>query len=481
MARRRARRARFERMPILSPSRADGQPARRAALWTLPRAAARATRLACASSLFHSGGVGDGEDGMASRHVVVIGAGIVGACTALLLQRDGCRVTLLDKGAPGEGASLGNAGCLNASSVVPVSMPGTLQQVPRWLFDPMGPLTIRWSYLPAIAPWLWRFVRAGRPERVQEIARALRPLTTPTVEMHRQFAREAGVEDLVRQVGHLHVYRSEEAFAKDAGAMALREGSGARVAELGFDDLRQLEPDLDRGYVRARLIQENGHCRDPLRLTRAYVELAQRRGAALKRARATGFRRDGGRVVAAFTDQGDVEGDAFVVAGGAWSRDLAASLGDAVPLDTERGYHVMVSGPEAGPRTPTTSFEGKFVATPMENGLRAAGTVEFAGLHAAPRWDRADVLLRQVQAMYPGLARQMPEARLSRWMGFRPSMPDSLPVIGPAGRVGNVFYGFGHGHVGLISAPMTARLLSDLVAGRPPSIDPAPYAASRFG
>jgi D-amino-acid dehydrogenase len=116
----------------------------------------------------------------------------------------------------------------------------------------------------------------------------------------------------------------------------------------------------------------------------------------------------------------------------------------------------------------------------MENGLRAAGTVEFAGLHAAPRWDRADVLLRQVQAMYPGLARQMPEARLSRWMGFRPSMPDSLPVIGPAGRVGNVFYGFGHGHVGLISAPMTARLLSDLVAGRPPSIDPAPYAASRF-
>jgi D-amino-acid dehydrogenase len=200
----------------------------------------------------------------------------------------------------------------------------------------------------------------------------------------------------------------------------------------------------------------------------------------VKRACVTGFKRDGGKVVAAFTDHGDVPGDAFVVAGGAWSRELAASLGDDLPLDTERGYHVVIDNPEAGPRTPTTAFEGKFVATPMEMGLRAAGTVEFGGLRAAPNWQRADVLVRQLQAMYPRLARDLPESRVTKWMGFRPSMPDSLPVVGPASRVGNVFYGFGHGHVGLISAPMTGRLLADLIAGKTPTIDPTPYAATRF-
>jgi len=417
---------------------------------------------------------------MSGKHVVVIGAGIVGACAAIYLQREGYRVTLIDKGGPGEGASLGNAGCLNASSVVPVSMPGTLSQVPRWLFDPMGPLTIRWGYLPAIAPWLWRFVRAGTPERVAEIARALRPMVGPTVDMHRELARAAGAEDLIHKVGHVHVYRSDAGFAKDAAAMSLRQSEGVTVDELGFDDLRQLEPELDRGYVRARLIQENGHCGDPLRLTRAYVEHVVRRGGALKRALVTGFKVEGGRVTLAYTDHGDVPGDMFVIAGGAWSRDLAAALGDRVPLDTERGYHVVIKDPEAGPRTPTTAFEGKFVATPMEMGLRAAGTVEFGGLHAAPNWSRAATLVKQLQEMYPRLAKEIPETRLSRWMGFRPSMPDSLPVIGQASRVANAFYGFGHGHVGLISAPMTGRLLADLIVGRNPTIDPSPYRAQRF-
>jgi D-amino-acid dehydrogenase len=418
---------------------------------------------------------------MGDTHVLVIGAGIVGVCAALHLLRDGHRVTLVDRGAPGEATSFGNAGCLNGSSVVPIAMPGMLPQVPRWLLDPMGPLTIRWRYLPAIAPWLWRFVRAGRPERVAEIARALRPMVGPTVAMHRDLARAAGAEALIRQVGHLHVYRSEAEFAKDSTGMAMRAAAGVTVDELGFDDLRQLEPDLDRGYVGARLIQENGHCADPLALTRSYAELARRMGATVRRAQVTGFAREGGRVRAALTDQGEIAADSFVIAGGAWSRDLAAALGDRLPLDTERGYHVMVAEPDAGPRTPTTSFAGKFIATPMDAGVRAAGTVEFGGLDAPPNWDRADILLRQLQAMYPRLPRDLDATRVSRWMGFRPSMPDSLPVVGPARALGNAFYGFGHGHVGLISAPMTGRLLADLVGGRKPTIDPAPYAPGRFG
>ena len=417
---------------------------------------------------------------MSGKHVLVIGAGVVGVCTALYLLRDGHRVTLVDRGAPGEATSFGNAGCLNGSSVVPIATPGMLAQVPRWLLDPMGPLTIRWRYLPSLAPWLWRFVRAGRPERVAEIAKALRPMVGPTVAMHRDLARAADAEALVRQVGHLHVYRSEAEFAKDGMGMAMRAQAGVAIVELGFDELRQLEPDLDRGFVRGRLIQENGHCTDPLALTRAYVGLARRLGATVLRAEVTGFERADRRVVSARTSDGDIAADAFVIAGGAWSRDLALGLGDRLPLDTERGYHVMVADPEAGPRTPTTCVAGKFIATPMAAGIRVAGTVEFAGLVAPPNWSRADILLRQLQAMYPRLPRDIPSARLSRWMGFRPSFPDSLPVVGPASAVANAFYGFGHGHVGLISAPMTGRLLADLVGGNRPSIDPAPYAPRRF-
>ncbi|MBM3525829.1 MAG: FAD-dependent oxidoreductase [Alphaproteobacteria bacterium] len=417
---------------------------------------------------------------MSAKHAVVIGAGVVGACTAIYLQRDGFRVTLIDKGAPGEGASLGNAGCFNASSVTPASMPGMLSQVPRWLLDPMGPLTIRWQYLPVIAPWLWRFVRAGRPERVAQIAAALRPMVGPTVGMHRELARAAGIEHLIHHVGHLHAYRSDEGFAKDAAAMALRQSQGVKIDELDFDELRQLEPDLDRGFIRARLISENGHCGDPLKLTVGYVEHVKRHGGTFRRALATGFKFDGAKATAVYTDQGDIAGDVFVVTGGAWSRKLAAALGDDVPLDTERGYHVVIKDPEVRPRTPTMSFEGKFVVTPMDMGLRAAGTAEFAGLEAPPNWARAEILVKQVQAMYPKLARDLPAERISRWMGFRPSMPDSLPVVCPASRTPNAFFAFGHGHVGLISAPMTGRLITDLIVGKTPTIDPTPYAATRF-
>src|SRR5258708_37196452 len=163
------------------------------------------------------------------RRVVVIGAGIVGMAAASYLQRDGHQVTVLDSGGSGEGASLCNAGCLNGSSVVPVSMPGTLAQVPRWLFDPLGPLAIRWRYLPALVPWLWRFVQAGQPERVREQAKALRSLLKPSIETYQPLLKAAGAEDLLFRLGHLFAYASEPSFRKDRGAMDLRQAHGAEV------------------------------------------------------------------------------------------------------------------------------------------------------------------------------------------------------------------------------------------------------------
>jgi D-amino-acid dehydrogenase len=414
------------------------------------------------------------------KSIVVIGAGIVGMACASFIQHDGHRVTVLDPGGPGEGTSFGNAGCLNGSSVVPISMPGMLGQVPRWLLDPTGPLAIRWRYLPVVAPWLWRFIRAGQPDKVRHQARALRSLLGPTVETTLALAKAAEAEDLIHRVGHLTVYRTEAGFAKDGAAMGLRRDNGVVVEDLSVDELRQIEPSLSRDYVRGRMIGETGHVGNPHRLVNRLVEALVRNGGAVLRERALGFEIAEGRVTGIRGESGVHAADQVVVAAGAWSKPLAAELGDIVPLDTERGYHIMIRDPEVAPRVPVASAEGKFFATPMETGLRMAGTVEFAGLDAAPDWRRARVLLRQAQAMFPGLPREIPEERLSLWMGFRPSLPDSLPIIGPARRYRNAIYAFGHGHVGLAGGAMTGRVVADLVAGRAPAIDLAPFSVARF-
>jgi len=347
---------------------------------------------------------------------------MVGVCTASWLQRDGHSVFLIEAAEPGRGASFGNAGCLNGSSVTPVSMPGVIRNVPRWLFDPLGPLSLRWSYLPVIAPWLLRFMRAGTPEKVRTQARALRSLVGPTLDALRPLVSAAGADDLVHRLGHLYVYRSAESLGKDRLAWTLRRENGVEIDEFDADELRQLEPALSREYVRGVLVRENGHTSNPFGLVQRLLEHFLRSGGELVQARAHGFRLDGARLAAIQTDGGDRAADAAIVCAGAYSKPLAAALGDKVPLETERGYHLMISDPEAMPRIPTADADGKFVATPMDTGLRFAGTVELAGLAAPPDWRRARILLEQGRKMLPGLATSHPEERIS---DDGPSIPRS--------------------------------------------------------
>jgi D-amino-acid dehydrogenase len=405
---------------------------------------------------------------------------MVGVCAARWLQRDGHSVFLIEPGNPGEGASFGNAGCFNGSSVTPVALPGLIRNVPRWLGDPLGPLSLRWTYLPAILPYLARMVRSATPEKVRAQARALRPLIAPTVPLVRELARDAGAEELIHQRGHLYVYRSAESLAKDGMAWALRRENGVEVDEFDADELRQLEPVLSREYVRGLLVRENGHTSNPHALVTRLVAQFRREGGEVVRAHASGFRLDGQRLTAIRTDSGELPADAAVVCAGAHSKPLAAALGDTVPLETERGYHLMIRDPEVVPHIPTADADGKFVATPMELGLRLAGTVELAGLKAPPDWRRSRILLTQARRMLPGLAAEHAEDRISTWMGHRPALPDSLPVLGSSRASPDIIYAFGHGHIGMTAAPMTGRIIADLVAGRPASIDIAPFAARRF-
>jgi len=414
------------------------------------------------------------------KTVGVIGAGMVGVAAASWLQRDGHRVFLVERGNPGEATSFGNAGCLNGSSVVPMSMPGTIRNVPRWLADPLGPLSIRWRYLPWLAPWLVRFVRAGSPERVAAQARALRALLAPSVETLLPLAKDAGVGDLVHRAGHLWVYRSEASRAKDQAAWKLRRDNGVVATELTADELRQLEPTVARDFACGILVEENGHLGNPHRMVQGLAAALQRNGVEIHRTQALGFTLEHDRLKAIRTDAGELPCDAAVVAAGAWSKPLAAMLGDKVPLETERGYHLMIHDPEVMPRIPVSDADGKFVATPMETGLRFAGTVELAGLKAPPDWRRARILLEQGRKLLPGLAASHPEERLSQWMGHRPSMPDSLPCLGPATRTPDVIYAFGHGHVGMAASPVTGKVVADLVSGRKPMIDVTAFRPQRF-
>jgi D-amino-acid dehydrogenase len=412
--------------------------------------------------------------------VVVIGGGIVGVCSASWLLRRGYSVTILEPNGIGDGSSFGNAGCFNASSVVPVSMPGNLPKVPGWMMDPLGPLAIRWSYLPTILPWLGRFIRAGSRRRVFEQARALAPLLRDPVGAYVPLVENAGARDLVRRDGHLMVYRDRAAFEADGLAWRLRRENGIPWIELADDALWEHEPAISREHRFAIFLPENGHTIDPKGFVMALANAFVRDGGRIVEDAAQGFELFGNRLVGVRSAGGTVPADKAVVAAGAHSRKLALQLGDRLPLDTERGYHVMIRSPEVLPRAPIMHMDGKFVATPMAQGLRIAGTVEFAGLEAAPNWKRADKLLSWARRLFPSLASDHAPERISRWMGFRPSMPDSLPVIDHAARSRDIVYAFGHGHVGMAAGARTGAAVADLIDGRNPEIPTAPFSARRF-
>ncbi|MEO3470874.1 FAD-binding oxidoreductase [Roseomonas sp. CAU 1739] len=418
-----------------------------------------------------------------TRHVAIIGAGIVGACSAVEALRSGHRVTIIDPAKPGgeQAASYGNGCWLSPMSVIPPAFPGLWKKVPKFLMDPLGPLAIRWSYLPRVAPWLVRYLRAGWTwDRVEEAARALRPLVVDAPALHQRLADEAGVGHLIERRGLIYVYPTRAAFDAESMAWEIRHRVGVRWMELDANELHQREPDLDRRYTFGVMVEEGGHCTDPGAYTAALVAHAVGQGAEFRPAAATGFDIAGGRLKAVRTDRGDIPADAAVIAAGAHARPLAAAAGDTVPLETERGYHAELRDPEVSPRHGLMPSDGKMSVMRTANGLRCAGQVEIAGLDAAPNWKRAEILRDHLLGCFPGLPRNLPAERVKVWMGHRPSMPDGKPCLGPSRATSDIIHAFGHGHTGLVAAARTGRIVAELLAGRSPEISIAPFDARRF-
>ncbi len=415
---------------------------------------------------------GQGE----GRQVAVIGAGIVGVCSALCLQRDGFQVTLIEREGPGAGASFGNGAMIGEESVVPVATPGILGKVPGMLVDPLGPLALRWSYLPRLAPWLLRFVAASRRDRVEEISIALMHLLDGAITSYEGLLELAGAWEMFRRSGWLAVFETERGLADFRPQLDLQGRRGVRFDVLGAGEVRQLEPALAPLFARGVYYPDVGYTVNSQRLVQVLAEAFQRLGGALEIAEVRGFEIGQAGPCAVVTDQGTLPCEAVVVAAGAWSKRLAAQLGSRPPLDTERGYHVQFPEPGVLPRLPVYSTERAFVASPLEIGLRVAGTVELGGLEAAPNWDRAEVLLGHARRWFPGLK----TGGMTRWMGFRPSMPDSLPVIGRSPRFANAVFAFGHGHCGMMLGARTGEIVAALLADRDPGLDMSPYRVERF-
>lgn len=410
-------------------------------------------------------------------HIAVIGQGIVGTCTAMWLQRHGHRVTLIDRLAAGEACSFGNAGSLSPSACLPVGMPGMWRRVPRWLMDPLGPLTVRWRYAPVVVPWLVSMLHHSSRAEVTRIATALRSLLAPIFEAYQPLLDAAGAQHLVKRTGCLYVYSSRETAAQWAWGMNLRRSLGVQLNDVDQDELETLEPDLKGRFRFGILAPDNGSTVDPSALVKALHAHCVAQGARFVQDGAERLERRGKRVDAVHTTRGErIDVDGVVVAAGAWSAPLARQLGDRIPLETQRGYHVTVSSSNLGLRHTVMAVEHNLMVNPMAMGLRLAGTVEFAGLSAPPNFARAQNLLRQGQELFPHLD----TSRVSQWMGHRPCLPDSLPVVGRASAVDNAWYGFGHGHMGMCMGATTGRELAALIDGRTPQVDLRPFRPDRF-
>lgn len=408
--------------------------------------------------------------------VAVVGAGIVGLSVAHHLQKAGFQVTVVDAESPASQCSRGNAGALSGHSVAPLAMPGVLKGALRMILDKTGPLHIPPTYLPAAAPWLLRFVRAARPERVEAIAQALSGLLTPSLAAHTAMASDVGFQGIAT-TGQLHLYPDAAALSKDSQGWDLKKRHGLEIERLQDDEVQDLEPDVSRAYRIGLLLPQDRWVANPYTYGVAIAASLVRNGATFVRGHVrrlvpdgSGWRLDG--------PETPVHAEKVVVAGGAWSAALLSPLGIRVPLESQRGYHLHV--PDSGTNLTRTVVlaDRKVFITPMDDGLRIAGTVEFGGLARPMNEARAALLGEHAKIGLPGLRTS---AQPGYWMGHRPCLPDSMPVLGPAAGHPGLWLAFGHGHLGLTGAATTGEWMAAAMRGDATALAKcATFSVSRF-
>jgi len=410
--------------------------------------------------------------------IIVIGAGIVGTATARALQRAGHVVTLLDSAEPGRATSYGNAGFIAIDHVLPLARPSTLKRVPQMLMDRNGPLTVHPPSIPYLLPWMARFARAAYSmKEVRKGMDSFGPLMAEANIAWKAEIQASGLGELFKSRGALYVYESEASFAASAEERELQKAKGTEFEIVDGNRARELAPGLSSHIVRGVYYPHGMHTINPYRVVTTLAERFAADGGTVLRARVRGFKRTGSEVTAVQLTDGELPAKAVVIAAGRASGELTRLLGFNAPLVAERGYHVMLAPDNVRFDMPVSPAERGFFITPMEEGLRVAGTVELAAPHQPPSWHRADLLIKHLKDIFPGVG----GAEQSRWIGERPSLPDFRPAIGRAPRLANVYCGYGHQHVGLTLATATGRLITRQMEGEELPAALAACDPGRFG
>ena len=416
----------------------------------------------------------------AGQPIVVVGAGIVGVATAIWLQREGHDVCLIDREGPAAGTSYGNGGVLAASAIIPVTVPGLLRKAPGMLMDADSPLFMRWSYLPKLLPWLFRYLKHGNETDVRRIASALTYVLKDSLDQHQALAAETPAAQYIEPSDYVFLYDNKAGFDGDKMGFDIRAEHGHPFETMNADQLAEYDPTYAGKFGYAVRMLEHGTITDPGKYVQALAQHLEHQGGTVMTANVSEieYAEQGGskRAVAVKTDQGRVECAELVITAGAWSGPLARQLGVDVPLESERGYHIEFVNASVKPRAPVMIAAKKFVITPMQGRIRCAGIVEFGGLDAAPSRGPIELLKRNALEALP----EMTYERIDEWMGHRPAPSDSIPLIGPAPAVENAYMGFGHHHIGLTGGPITGRMVAGQITGKKLNFDMAPYAPKRF-
>jgi len=409
------------------------------------------------------------------RKIIVIGAGICGLSSAIWLRRAGHDVTLVDRDGPGAGASYGNAGLLAQWAMVPVNTPDLLVTGLKYLVNPNSPLFMQWGYLPRLAPWLARFVGNANPRDCRRMIDALIPMVTDSVDQHIALTRGTRAAKWVISSDFGYAYPSRKAFDADAFAWGIKREVGMIPTLHEGPQVQEAEPMLGPSVGCLAVLKGHGHIADPGAYMADLAEVLRDEGGHYLQRQIKDITLTDGRITGVETDQGPMACDHAVLAAGIWSKPLMRKLGIKLHLEAERGYHLHFVNPSQMPRHPLMISAGKFAVNPMATGLRCAGTVELGGIEKGPSAAPLKLIRSHVKKVFPGLSAD----HVEEWMGFRPSTPDSLPLVGELGGTG-VFAAFGHQHVGLTAGPKTGRIIAGLIDGQRPNIDLTPYDANRF-
>ncbi len=411
-----------------------------------------------------------------AKQVVVIGAGIVGICTSLSLLERGFEVKLIDRDLPVEGASHGNAGVISPWSCVPQSLPGLWQNVPKWLIDPEGPVSIRLGYLPKFLPWSLKFLQAGKMSGLTAIGDAMNVLSQSNMDLYRQHLKGTKQQHLICDSLYVHVSRNTNNVDLKEIGWQMREQRGVPLQIIDENELHELEPELSPEYKAAVVIESQARTLDPKKMGKALFEKAISLGATFNQTTVSHISQAKNTSWVVHAQDRNFNCDKLVIAAGAWPSVLLQPLRLKLPLEAERGYHLNFKNPGISINNSIMDTERKFVISSMLNGVRCAGTAEFSGLDYPPDYRRARIFKPLVKKLFPNINIDDTE----EWMGTRPSFPDSLPCIGTIEGYENLYSAFGHSHYGFGMAPNTGRIVASIISGETPKVDLRPYRTRRF-